>query len=298
MEHPSADETPLARKRRPWIAGIATTTAIVGLTLFGASSTQKPRTAAAAGAAPSVARPRPSNWDQVAVPEEDREAVEDSEPAEIVAEVAVEPAPLPELPMHGDEPITEWYPTLLEWVHPVPGSPDIVPHQPSRFFGAKRTGHEQFRSECGGGHCGVDLVGTRGQPVVAVAWGIVVRVQNDADRIGGRYVRIEHPDFVYTSYFHLDRIAPGLKVGDEVDPGQPVGELGKSGIHISMPHLHFALELAEQTGGPLRFVDPVPFLARAEVLPRDAVPDFPKPADDDDDDAAAEVTPSEGPGEP
>jgi murein DD-endopeptidase MepM/ murein hydrolase activator NlpD len=123
-----------------------------------------------------------------------------------------------------------------------------------------------LREECGAGHCGVDLEGDRGQDVVAVAWGTVVRIQNDPDGRGGRYVKIEHPDFVYTSYFHLDRIARGLEVGMEVEPGTPLGELGASGIHISMPHLHFALEIVED--GELTFIDPVPFLHRAEVLPR------------------------------
>jgi murein DD-endopeptidase MepM/ murein hydrolase activator NlpD len=187
------------------------------------------------------------------------------------------------MPERDGEPYDEWFPTLRDWVHPVPGSPDVIPTKASRLFGATRDNHPNIRSECGGGHCGVDLEGDRGQPVVAVAWGTVVRVQNDPDRLGGRYVRIEHPDFVYTSYFHLDRIAPGLKVGDEVEPGTPVGALGRSGIEVSMAHLHFALELPDDLGSHVHFVDPVPFLARAQVLARDAVPDFPLEAEADPD---------------
>lgn len=170
-------------------------------------------------------------------------------------------APLPPIPERDGERLDEWYPTLRDWVHPVPGSTEIVPAKGSRLFGAAR---DHAANGCGGGHCGIDLEGERGQPVVAVAWGTVVKIErNDASR-GGRYVRIEHPDFVYTSYFHLDAIAPELEVGMEVDPGQPIGTLGRSGIRVSMPHLHLALEVPE--GATLRFIDPLPFLARSTVI--------------------------------
>jgi murein DD-endopeptidase MepM/ murein hydrolase activator NlpD len=67
---------------------------------------------------------------------------------------------------------------------------------------------------------------------------------------------------------HLDAITAELKVGDEVEAGQVLGTLGRSGIHSGEPHLHFALEI--QDGGQMRYLDPSPFLARAEVVP---VPD-------------------------
>lgn len=182
--------------------------------------------------------------------------------------------PLPPVPERNGEPLDEYLPTLRGWVHPVPGSPEVIPRRASRVFGAVRTGAE---NDCGGGHCGVDLEGDRGQPVVAVAWGTVSRINHEEDRKGGKYVRIEHPDFVYTTYFHLDRIAPELEVGMEVEPGTPLGTLGATGIAISMPHLHFSLQIAEDAAGEdLKFIDPVPFLARAEVLARDAVPEIRK----------------------
>ncbi len=155
-------------------------------------------------------------------------------------------------------------PTLRDWVHPVPGTSDLFPVRPNRLFGADRDGDD--RPECGGGHCGVDLGGDRGQALVAVAWGTVSKIQREPNRRGGRYVRIEHPDFVYSSYFHLDRIAPDLAVGDEVEAGRPLGALGSSGIKVSSPHLHFGLELPGR--GASVFVDPSPYLARARVIER------------------------------
>jgi len=221
----------------------------------------------------AAATGRPAGWDQVTAPVEPDETLEsvDWAPRPAASSVAppVHPA-LPPIPERDGEPLDEWLPSLKDWTHPVPGSPDIVPVKGSRSFGAHRDG---TRNECGGGHCGVDLEGERGQTVVAVAWGTVVKIQSDERGRGGRYVRVEHPDYVYTSYFHLDAIAPGLAVGQEVEPGQPVGTLGRSGIRVSMPHLHFALEIPDENGvGGLRHVDPVPFLARAQVLARDAVP--------------------------
>jgi murein DD-endopeptidase MepM/ murein hydrolase activator NlpD len=158
-------------------------------------------------------------------------------------------------------------PSLRDWVHPVTGSLEKIPTRGTRRFGAHRDGVSD-PNRCGQGHCGVDLDGPRGRPIVAVAWGTVVRVEHSADgRDGrsGRYVRIEHPEGVFTSYMHLDAIEADIKVGDDVVAGQVVGTLGKTGIHGSAPHLHFGLEI--QMEGSVRFVDPVPFLARAEVVP-------------------------------
>lgn len=244
-------------------------------------------------------------------------AVADEQDVELVPEAAAiaEPAPAPVIeapevvaPVFVPPPMPEvdgvaldvTFPVLDEWVHPVPGSPDVIPQKSSRFFGARRD--HVVRRECGGGHCGVDLEGTRGQTLVAVSWGKIARIQPDDVGSGGRYVRIEHPGHVFTTYFHLDAIAPGLEQGAEIEAGEPVGALGRSGIRVSMPHLHFALEVpsAKHPDGAVHFIDPAPFLARAEVLPRDAVPtiadalaeEYTPPADPDaalDDDPSPAV---------
>jgi murein DD-endopeptidase MepM/ murein hydrolase activator NlpD len=168
-----------------------------------------------------------------------------------------------------DEPIAERLPTLKDWVHPVTDSDEIVPVREQRKFGAARATID--REDCGRGHCGVDLAGPIGRPVVAVAWGTVVRVESSPlgrDGKTGRYVRIEHPDGVFTAYMHLDSIAPGLAVGDEVDAGRVIGTLGKSAIFRSEEHLHFSLEITLR--GEPRFIDPTPFLEVARVVPSPA----------------------------
>lgn len=166
-----------------------------------------------------------------------------------------------------EDALAEQFPTLKAWIHPVTDSAELVPVRSTRRFGAARSGMPP-RVDCGAGHCGVDLSGPRGRPVVAVAWGTVVRVEHSEtgrDGKSGRYVRIEHPDGVFTSYMHLDSIAAGLAVGDEVDAGQVIGTLGKSAIYSSEEHLHFALEVT--INGEPRFMDPSPFLATAAVVP-------------------------------
>lgn len=179
---------------------------------------------------------------------------------------------LPPPPAHDVDSLEELRPTLRDWAHPVTGTDERMPTRRTARFGAGRDG--VARTECGAGHCGVDLAGPIGRPVVAVAAGIVVRIdhtERGRDGHSGRYVRLEHPDGVFTSYMHLDAIVTDLRHGDMVDAGQVVGTLGKTGILRGPQHLHFALELAMV--GQVLHVDPAPFLDRAEILPIPAMAD-------------------------
>jgi murein DD-endopeptidase MepM/ murein hydrolase activator NlpD len=180
------------------------------------------------------------------------------------------------VPRVAGERLDEQYPSLVDWIHPVTGAAELYPAQPSRHFGAERVGIE--RPECGAGHCGVDLDGPRGRPVVAVADGVVVRVERHElglDGRSGRYVRIEHDDGTLTAYMHLDDIADNLEVGDHVDGGQYIGTLGATAVYQAAPHLHFSLEVPNHPGRhgdntDTRYVDPAPFLMRAQVV---SIPD-------------------------
>jgi len=178
------------------------------------------------------------------------------------------------IPIEHDVPLDDLYPSLDEWVHPVAASAELYPEQASRHFGAER--HSvTIRPECGAGHCGIDLDGPRGRPVLAVAGGRVVRVEHDelgADGRSGRYVRIQHDDGTLTAYMHLDDIVDGLQVGDRVEAGQMVGTLGATAVYSAPPHLHFQLEIPnhpDERGdiSDTHFVDPAPFLARATIAP-------------------------------
>ena len=185
-------------------------------------------------------------------------------------------APAYTIPLVDGVPLDEQFHSLVDWTHPVTGTEERVPEQASRHFGAERKGIE--RRECGAGHCGIDLDGPRGRPVVAVTDGVVVRVERHElglDGRSGRYVRIEHDDGTLTAYMHLDAIAAGLEVGDHVDGGQYIGTLGASAVYAAAPHLHFSLEVPNAGGmhgdnTNTHYVDPAPFLARAAISP---VPD-------------------------
>lgn len=165
----------------------------------------------------------------------------------------------------------EMYPSLVDWIHPVVDTDEALPPRATARFGAGRAGVD--REECGNGHCGVDLGGPIGRPIVAVADGVIVRVEHSEegrDGRSGRYVRIQHADGTLTAYMHLDTIVEGLQVGDHVDGGQQIGTLGASAIHASAPHCHFSLELPDKLGsyGDLintHYVDPAPFLVRASI---------------------------------
>ena len=189
-----------------------------------------------------------------------------------IAPAALEPRDLYPVPSVDGLPLDEQYPSLLDWIHPVADTDTLLPPQSTAHFGAGRAGVD--RSECGRGHCGIDLGGPIGRPVVSVGDGVVVRVEhseNGRDGRSGRYVRIEHSDGTLTAYMHLDTIIEGLQVGDRVDGGQQIGTLGASGIHTAAPHVHFALELPDEPGAQgvdhsdTHYVDPAPFLARASI---------------------------------
>jgi murein DD-endopeptidase MepM/ murein hydrolase activator NlpD len=151
---------------------------------------------------------------------------------------------------------------LFDWVHPITGAEEKSPRSASRQFGAGRPGERP--SECGSGHCGVDLDAPRGTPVVAVDAGVIAQIQrSDADR-GGKYVRIRHDGEVVTSYMHLDDIPAYLNTGDTVDRGAWIGTLGGSGIRASKPHLHFSVEIDE--GDQARYLDPAPSLDASHVI--------------------------------
>ncbi len=175
------------------------------------------------------------------------------------------------MPTRLGVPLDETFYSLQTWIHPVTNSAELMPEQKSRHFSATRIGIE--RPECGAGHCGVDLDGPRGRPIVAVADGTVIRVERrelGADGRSGRYVRIQHEDGAITAYMHMDDVAEDLQVRDRVTAGQYLGTLGATAVYSAAPHLHFSLELPDHAGDrgdgiETTYVDPAPFLVRATI---------------------------------
>ena len=251
-----ASSAPIRRARR-WPMPVAASAIALGLGVLAWPHT-KPL-AASAIVSVGIAEP-------VAVPAR-KIARDDAPPKAMTAE---ERYPVPVV---NGQLLSETYPSLIDWIHPVADADQKFPPEASRHFGADRVGVS--RTECGGGHCGVDLDGPRGRAVVAVADGIVVRVERHElglDGRSGRYVRIQHDDGTLTSYMHLDEVADGLEVGDRVDGGQYLGALGATACYAAAPHLHFSLEIPnhpESRGDTTdtHYIDPAPFLVRSHLAP-------------------------------
>ncbi|MEW4468663.1 M23 family metallopeptidase [Parasphingorhabdus sp. JC815] len=103
----------------------------------------------------------------------------------------------------------------------------------------------------GGGamHNGIDFKGSRGQPILAAARGVITHA---GWRSGyGKTVEITHGNGLMTRYAHLSKIE--VKTGQKVKRGIQVGAMGSTGRSTGT-HLHFEVRL---NGGA---INPRPFL--------------------------------------
>lgn len=102
-------------------------------------------------------------------------------------------------------------------------------------------------------HAGVDIFAARGTPVRSAARGIVVSIRDAS--LGGRQVWVLGPARERYYYAHLDAWAPGLRVGDVIAAGDPLGMVGSTGnARGTPPHLHFGIY------GHVGARDPLPLL--------------------------------------
>ena len=87
-------------------------------------------------------------------------------------------------------------------------------------------------------HRGVDFAAGYGTPVQATGDGVVTH----RGRLGGlgNAVVIRHPRGFVTRYGHLRSFAPGLRVGDRVRQGEPIGHVGSTGLATG-PHCHYEM---------------------------------------------------------
>ena len=127
-------------------------------------------------------------------------------------------------------------------------------------------------------HRGIDFASEYGEPVRSVAAGTVTFAGVDWERRAliplepwgaaivhekhmgprGLFVEVDHGSGVVSLYAHL--ASYDVKVGDRVEAGQRLGEVGRTGVRESGPHLHFGLF---RNGNVL---DPLEYLA-AYVFP-------------------------------
>ncbi|MFW6051431.1 MAG: M23 family metallopeptidase [Myxococcota bacterium] len=154
----------------------------------------------------------------------------------------------------------------LELGSPLDGAPRVI----SSFVGADRDGGDR-------GHRGVDVESVLGEPVRAVADGKVVFAgvdlpgrrnhermtpaeieavpRSDLGR-GGRYVCLLHDrddgGWVRSCSMHLEDVE--VRHGQQVERGDRIGTVGRTGMRRSAPHLHLELH------GPDALLDPADVL--------------------------------------
>lgn len=108
-------------------------------------------------------------------------------------------------------------------------------------------------------HKGIDIFAARGTEVVAVADGIVSYIGDQ--KLGGHCVWLTTENGASFYYAHLDRWAPGLYEGMEVQAGDLLGYVGNTGNAKYTPsHLHFGVNENDE------MVNPYPLLNRAVTV--------------------------------
>ncbi|WP_294178686.1 M23 family metallopeptidase [uncultured Schumannella sp.] len=101
-------------------------------------------------------------------------------------------------------------------------------------------------------HTGVDLAGMGcGATIRAAHAGTVTYAGWSGS--WGYYVAIDHGDGTGSGYSHIQAGGIGVRIGQEVSPGQPIAKVGTTGASTGC-HLHFIVRV----GG--KVVDPVPFM--------------------------------------
>jgi len=116
-------------------------------------------------------------------------------------------------------------------------------------------------------HRGVDFASQRGEPVFAMADGVVVAAGADRgpgpldpvapmaawrlSRLGprGLAVEVRHESGLRSLYAHLE--AYKVRVGERVEAGTLLGYVGRSGMHASPAHLHLGIFRGEVALDPL-----------------------------------------------
>ncbi|MDE2090583.1 MAG: M23 family metallopeptidase [Gammaproteobacteria bacterium] len=99
-------------------------------------------------------------------------------------------------------------------------------------------------------HPGIDFAGPEGEPVEAVAAGVVTWA---GDRSGyGNMVEIDHGNGYSTIYGHSEKIL--VQVGEIVKKGQEIALLGSTGRSTG-PHVHFEVLYNGKPVDPARFVN-------------------------------------------
>lgn len=99
----------------------------------------------------------------------------------------------------------------------------------------------------GSPHSGMDIAAPTGTPVRAPAAGVVTLAQPDLYLTGGTLL-LDHGHGISSNFLHLSSIA--VKVGDRVEQGQVIAQVGATG-RASGPHLHWGMNWFDVRIDPL-----------------------------------------------
>lgn len=138
--------------------------------------------------------------------------------------------------------------TLAEKVTRLQATPSIYPTRGyvSSSFSSSRWHPILDRPRA---HTGIDIVAPHGTPVVASANGRVSSVGHQGDY--GLLVDIDHGYGIVTRYAHLSKA--GVRVGQLVERGEQIGNVGKSGLAMG-PHLHYEVLVNGRPANPRRYI--------------------------------------------
>ena len=104
-------------------------------------------------------------------------------------------------------------------------------------------------------HEGVDIMGSQGHPVLAVASGVLTKRYTNTGTAGWGWTLFEASTNTTYKYFHLAEDAAGLVEGSSVTSGQIIGFVGNSGTSgENNYHLHFEVRPRNVA------IDPLPLL--------------------------------------
>jgi murein DD-endopeptidase MepM/ murein hydrolase activator NlpD len=130
--------------------------------------------------------------------------------------------------------------------------PDFDGRLPPFQWPVEGTVISTFGRRRGGWHRGLDIKAEMGMPVVAAASGVVT--VSGVERRYGNVVKIQHDnDFVTVYAHHLQNF---VRPGDEVDAGQVIGQVGRTG-RATAYHLHFEILFNGSAYNPL-YLLPLP----------------------------------------
>lgn len=114
-------------------------------------------------------------------------------------------------------------------------------------FGNQRV----YNGTPGSAHSGMDIAAATGTPVAAPAGGVVVLAEPDLYLTGGT-VLIDHGHGIGSNFLHLSAL--DVAVGDRVEQGQIIGQVGATG-RATGPHLHWGMTWYDVRIDPLLVLD-------------------------------------------